>query len=404
MAVQNTAARTFIGGLPPTTVMTGNLMQIIVDVVDVLHGHGKSSAKRARLSHLVSLMLAFSAGAITGAVGYSNHWLSRPARSDPGGADAGPFRQTSFRKVVGHVDAPADPSRLPRARAGAASSGARRSAARRAGALDDEAFAGLARAEAPAATSSSSRGCTRRSSSRRCWACAAARRAGDDRRRHGDEQGSVEAALRAAGAVVAAVDAVWAAKSTLPSPRSGHRPSRDADRSRRLLPVQQRRDRRAPCPGQATASRGSRSSISTSITARHPGGGRNRPVAVLRLDASVSVLSGTGHARDRGIDGNVVNVPLRPVAAAHQFRQAWADHHPAALDRFAPQLVIVFGRLRRPQGRLLSSILETEDFAWITRELLAIADRHAQGRLCSRAGRATASMRWPTQPRPMCVS
>ena len=27
--------------------------------------------------------------------------------------------------------------------------------------------------------------------------------------------------------------------------------------------------------------------------------------------------------------------------------------------------------------------LETEDFAWITRELLAIADRHAQGRLVS---------------------
>src|SRR6188768_2183298 len=29
MAVQNTAARTSLGGLPPTTVMTGNLMQII---------------------------------------------------------------------------------------------------------------------------------------------------------------------------------------------------------------------------------------------------------------------------------------------------------------------------------------------------------------------------------------
>ena len=29
--------------------------------------------------------------------------------------------------------------------------------------------------------------------------------------------------------------------------------------------------------------------------------------------------------------------------------------------------------------------LETEDFAWITRELLAIADRHAQGRLASSA-------------------
>jgi len=70
MAVQNTAARTFMNGLPPTTVMTGNLMQIIVDVVDVLHRHGKLEPKLDRLSRLVPLMLAFSAGAIGGAVGY----------------------------------------------------------------------------------------------------------------------------------------------------------------------------------------------------------------------------------------------------------------------------------------------------------------------------------------------
>jgi uncharacterized membrane protein YoaK (UPF0700 family) len=70
MAVQNTAARTFLNGLPPTTVMTGNLMQIIVDALDVLHGHGAVEVKRARLANLVSLMLAFGAGAITGALGY----------------------------------------------------------------------------------------------------------------------------------------------------------------------------------------------------------------------------------------------------------------------------------------------------------------------------------------------
>ena len=70
MAVQNTAARTFLNGLPPTTVMTGNLMQIIVDALDVLHGHGAVEIKRARLANLVSLMLAFGAGAITGALGY----------------------------------------------------------------------------------------------------------------------------------------------------------------------------------------------------------------------------------------------------------------------------------------------------------------------------------------------
>jgi uncharacterized membrane protein YoaK (UPF0700 family) len=50
--------------------MTGNLMQIIVDLVDLLHRHGALPAKRERLSRLVPLMLAFSVGALLGAVGY----------------------------------------------------------------------------------------------------------------------------------------------------------------------------------------------------------------------------------------------------------------------------------------------------------------------------------------------
>ncbi|TMJ24827.1 MAG: DUF1275 domain-containing protein [Alphaproteobacteria bacterium] len=58
MGVQNTAARTFL------------MMQIIVDIVDLLHGHGDLHAKRERLSKLVPLMLAFGAGALLGAVGY----------------------------------------------------------------------------------------------------------------------------------------------------------------------------------------------------------------------------------------------------------------------------------------------------------------------------------------------
>ena len=45
-------------------------MQIIVDMPDVLHGHGAVEAKRARLANLASLLLAFSAGALCGAIGY----------------------------------------------------------------------------------------------------------------------------------------------------------------------------------------------------------------------------------------------------------------------------------------------------------------------------------------------
>ncbi|MGD9886279.1 MAG: DUF1275 family protein, partial [Reyranella sp.] len=70
MAVQNTAARTFLNGLPPTTVMTGNLIQVIVDMVDIAHGHGNLEVKRARLAKLGPMLLSFIAGTILGAVGY----------------------------------------------------------------------------------------------------------------------------------------------------------------------------------------------------------------------------------------------------------------------------------------------------------------------------------------------
>jgi uncharacterized membrane protein YoaK (UPF0700 family) len=51
MAIQNTAARTFLSDLPPTTVMTGNFIQVVVDVVDLMLGH-EVKAKRERLAKL----------------------------------------------------------------------------------------------------------------------------------------------------------------------------------------------------------------------------------------------------------------------------------------------------------------------------------------------------------------
>src|SRR5512138_2861265 len=50
---------------------------------------------------------------------------------------------------------------------------------------------------------------------------------------------------------------------------------------------------------------------------------------------------GTGSARERGIAGNVVNVPLAAGSGGPEFRTAWADRILPALDRFEPELLIV---------------------------------------------------------------
>ena len=70
MAVQNTAARTFFSDMPPTTVMTGNLIQVIVDIVDIAHAHTGVEAKRARLARLAPMLLAFIIGTLGGALAY----------------------------------------------------------------------------------------------------------------------------------------------------------------------------------------------------------------------------------------------------------------------------------------------------------------------------------------------
>jgi acetoin utilization deacetylase AcuC-like enzyme len=93
---------------------------------------------------------------------------------------------------------------------------------------------------------------------------------------------------------------------------------------------------------------------------------------------------GTGSPQEQGAAHNVANAPLAPGNGSTEFRQAWTRELLPALDAFAPELVIIsagFDAHRRDP--LAGLMLEAEDFAWITRELVALADRHAQGRVIS---------------------
>ena len=69
MGTQNAAARLAFPSLPPTTVMTGNVTQAVIDAVDLLTGTGQSGPIRARFAKMAPAVLAFAAGAILGALG-----------------------------------------------------------------------------------------------------------------------------------------------------------------------------------------------------------------------------------------------------------------------------------------------------------------------------------------------
>jgi acetoin utilization deacetylase AcuC-like enzyme len=80
----------------------------------------------------------------------------------------------------------------------------------------------------------------------------------------------------------------------------------------------------------------------------------------------------------------VVNAPLRPGDGSSSFRAAWENEILPALDRFAPGLLIISAGFDAHRADPLAQLrLETADFAWITDELVRLADRHCGGRVVS---------------------
>ena len=72
MAVQNALSRTSLADLGPTTIMTGNSTQVIIDLVDLASASAEARpAIRARLGKMVPSVLSFSVGAILGATVYT---------------------------------------------------------------------------------------------------------------------------------------------------------------------------------------------------------------------------------------------------------------------------------------------------------------------------------------------
>ena len=90
---------------------------------------------------------------------------------------------------------------------------------------------------------------------------------------------------------------------------------------------------------------------------------------------------GTGAASETGV-GNIVNVPLRPMAGSNQFRLGLTQRILPALDAFRPELVLVSAGFDAHRSDPLAQLmLDEADYAWVTEKLLEIAYRHAEGRL-----------------------
>lgn len=72
MGIQNALSRTALADLGPTTIMTGNTTQIVIDLVDLSSaGPEQAGAIHVRLRKMLPAVVGFAAGAVLGALAFA---------------------------------------------------------------------------------------------------------------------------------------------------------------------------------------------------------------------------------------------------------------------------------------------------------------------------------------------
>lgn len=196
--------------------------------------------------------------------------------------------------------------------------------------------------------------------------------------------GSLDAARRAAGAVVAAVDAVMSGhgqRAFCAVRPPGHHATRDRAMGFCLF------NSIAVAAAHAMAAYGLKRVAIADFDVHHGNGTQD----IFETDKRVLFVSShqsplypdTGAESERGV-GNIVNGTLSPGDGSREFRELWHDVLLPRLNAFKPQLVLVSAGFDAHSNDPLADIrLGQDDYVWITDQLVTLARRHADGRLVS---------------------
>jgi acetoin utilization deacetylase AcuC-like enzyme len=197
--------------------------------------------------------------------------------------------------------------------------------------------------------------------------------------------GSAEAALRAAGAVVHAVDRIMdgsfeAAFCAVRPP--GHHAERDRPMGFCLF------NNIAVGAAHARAVHGVNRIAVVDFDVHHGNGTQDiffdDPNTFYASTHQMPLYPGTGFESEQGVAGNVLNRALAPGSGSREFRAIYKDSVLPALEVFAPDFVFVSAGFDAHRADPLAGLNLTEDdFAWVTWEICAIAKRVCDGRVVS---------------------
>lgn len=92
---------------------------------------------------------------------------------------------------------------------------------------------------------------------------------------------------------------------------------------------------------------------------------------------------GTGFPSETGA-GNIINVPLNAGDNGKVFAEKYKTFIFPKVDGFQPELILISAGFDAHKDDPLAGIaLQENDYQWVTRELMVIADRHCTGRIIS---------------------
>jgi acetoin utilization deacetylase AcuC-like enzyme len=197
--------------------------------------------------------------------------------------------------------------------------------------------------------------------------------------------GSAEAALRAAGAAIRAVDGVMAGEF-INAFCAVRPPGHHAERGRAMGFCLFNNIAVAALHARDTHKLSRIAAIDFDV---HHGNGTqdiffDDPNLFYASTHQSPLYPGTGRASERGVAGNILNVPLPPGAGGEAFRAAYARTVLPALERFAPEFIFISAGFDAHRADPLAELeLDESDFSWATAQICKVAARVCRGRVVS---------------------